>query len=182
MGAGKGVAKGEGVKGAVLRGALGAGTGALTAGATGALSKGAEEAATKTIEKEAMDASMDEILKQGLDKEMMPIVTDQAMNMAAVGAKVGEESGKAQALNKFADLTKKAQGNKDTQKLLGTIGKGSKSVGAVAQAFEPPETPKFAQIATVQPRRRQHPGFTSAYQYDPQSYGVRTVDFGRYYG
>ena len=165
MGAGKGVAKGEGAKGALLRGALGAGTGALSAGATGALSKGAGEA--------AMNQSLKQVLKAGFDESGNAIVTDAALK-AAGGMKAG-------ALQGLSSLTSKAQGKNpgETTGMLKTVSSGAHTLGQIASLFGPDENPRFSSVQNLM----NGPGMSPMYQYGTGGGRRRTptLGTGRYY-
>lgn len=168
MGAGTGFAKGEGLKGALLRGGLGAGTGALTAGALGSLSKGAETAAAKSIEKATMDATLQEAIKAGPDA-LTPVFTDTAMRAGEVAGKAAEMSAKNNALQRFADITSKARGKHpaETQGMLRTVAGGANTLGQVSQILAPDERRTFSQVQGMAGM----PGMSPMYQYGYGGYG-----------
>ena len=178
MGAGEGVSRGEGVKGALLRGGLGAGSGALGAGIGSALTKGAASAATSAAAKGAQKAVLDKTLEGGgklaFGAMGTPIFSGEALKAGA--GKLAEGTAKSRGLAKFADLTANAALDPEKNAMLKTVSTGSKALGQVANAMQPQQRrqPTFADVGP----QIQHPGFGGAYQYGG---GTRSLGFGRYF-
>lgn len=179
MGGATGAAKGEGAKGALLRAGLGAGAGAVGAGATGALSKGAAETAKGMAAKKGAEEIGKQFISEGakMGATGLPSISPAAIQ-AGGGAMTGAmSSGAPAALQKFADLTAKAQGDEETAAMLKTVKSGSKTLGAVSKAFEGPDKRPLSFADIIGP---QHPGYQPQYQYGSGGYHTPSIGFGRY--
>jgi len=179
MGAGEGVQKGEGLKGALLRGGLGAGAGAMGAGIGSALTKGAASAATGAAAKGAQKAVLDKTLEGGgklaFGAMGTPVFSGEALKAGA--GKLAEGTAASRGLAKFADLTSNAAIEPKQDAMLKSVVGGSKVIGQAANAMQPQQRrqPRFADVGP----QVQHPGFGGAYQYGGSS--TQSLGFGRYF-
>jgi hypothetical protein len=198
MGAGGAKAKGGSTADILRGGAIGVGTGALGAGGLGKASQTAAGLAKNAAAKEGAKAAGTQFLKEGAKTGMMgmPMISPAAVGAGSTAMTAAGNVGKAGALNKFADLTKKSLGKNQqaTGGMLDTVKSGTKTYGAVdsavfgpARAEEQKNKVKFWDLHNAMVQQQQQPyqsGLSPEYQfgaYGTPGSSLQTLGFlGRY--
>jgi hypothetical protein len=171
MGAGGSLAQGEDWRTALLKGGVGAGTGALAAGATGGLSKAATNVGAKAAER-GMAQMAAESVAGGLGTGL-PQFSQAALDSATKGlAKKAAFDSVGGALSKSLGKDEKV-----TNAMLKTTTGGANTLSQIASLYQPEDPSRFSDMMAA----LQGPGMSPQYQYGTSRRRTPTIGTGRFY-